>query len=97
MAATVLNSEKAVAMSVYVVRAFVRLREALAANREIAAKLAELEEHLETHDGAIQEIMAVLKRLLNPRPRHQRKIGFCAPVAMDPAIEMQRSVARPRN
>jgi len=97
MAATVLNSEKAEAMSVYVVRAFVRLREALAANKEIAVKLAELEEHLETHDGAIVEIMNVLKRLLNPRPRPRRKIGFCAPLTSDPAIGMRRAFAHSRN
>jgi len=95
MAATILNSEKAVVMSVCVVRAFVRLREALAANKEIAAKLAELEEHLETHDGAIQEIMSVLKRLLKPLPRSRRKIGFRAPVTSHPGVEMRISVARP--
>lgn len=95
MAATILNSEKAVAMSVCVVRAFVQLRQALAANKEIAAKLAELEEHMETHDGAIQEIMNVLKRLLDPQRRTRRKIGFRVPAASEPAVEMRGSVARP--
>src|SRR5271167_5265188 len=45
MAATVLNSKRAVQMSVFVVRAFVRLREMLATNRQLAAKLDELEHH----------------------------------------------------
>lgn len=93
MAATVLNSEQAVRMSVHVVRAFVHLREALAANKELAAKLAELEEHLETHDGAIQEIINVLKRLINPPPRRRREIGFRAPHDPDGVVAIGRSPA----
>jgi len=79
MAATVLNSEQAVEMSVFVVRAFVRLREALAANKELAVRIEELEEHLETHDGTIQEIIMVIKSLMNPARRRRRKIGFALP------------------
>ena len=79
MAATVLNSDQAVEMSVFVVRAFVRLREALAANRELAARIEELEEHLETHDGTIEEILRVIKDLMNPIRRRRRKIGFALP------------------
>jgi ORF6N domain len=89
MAATVLNSEQAVRMSVYVVRAFVRLREALAANKELAAKLAELEKHLETHDGTIQKIIDILKRLMNPPPSRRRKIGFCGPHDPDRVVAMR--------
>jgi hypothetical protein len=81
MAATVLNSEQAVEMSVYVVRAFVRLRAALAADRELAGRIEELEKHLKTHDGAIQEIIQVIKRLMNPPPSRRRKIGFALPPA----------------
>ena len=65
MAATVLNSEQAVEMSVYVVRAFVRLRAALAANRELAGRIEELEKHLETHDGAIRKAAAI-SRFVSP-------------------------------
>ena len=79
MAATVLNSEQAVEMSVFVVRAFVRLRQALAANRELAARIEELEKHLETHDGTIQEIVKVIKKLMNPAPSRRSKIGFALP------------------
>ena len=57
MAATVLNSERAVQMSVFVVRAFVRLREMLATNRRLAGKIAELENRLDTHDSVIQELI----------------------------------------
>jgi len=79
MAATVLNSEQAVEMSVYAVRAFIRLRAALTANRELAGRIEELEKHLETHDGAIQEIIKVIKKLMNPSPSRRSKIGFALP------------------
>lgn len=54
MAATVLSSQRAMEMSIFVVRAFVRMREALAANQQIVAKLTELESRLESHDADIQ-------------------------------------------
>jgi hypothetical protein len=81
MAATVLNSEQAVEMSVFVVRAFIRLREMLAANKEVAARIGELEVHVETHDSRIQKIIEVIKRLTNPPPCHRHKIGFALPAA----------------
>ena len=56
MAATVLNSKRAIQMRVFVVRAFVRMREMLANNRQLAAKIYELEGRLETHDTAIQDL-----------------------------------------
>lgn len=79
MAATVLNSKRAVKMSVFVVRAFVRLRNALAANRQVAAQLAELERHLEIHDDAIQEIIDTIRQLTAAEPRKRRRIGFQVP------------------
>jgi len=81
MAATVLNSEQAVELSVFVVRAFVRLREMLAANKEVAARIEELEVHVETHDSRIQKIIEVIKRLTNPPPCRRNKIGFALPAA----------------
>jgi hypothetical protein len=80
MAATVLNSEQAVEMSVFVVRAFVRLREMLAANKELAARIEELEEQVVTHGGAIQEIFHIIKKLMKS-PRRRAKIGFALPAA----------------
>jgi hypothetical protein len=61
--------------------AFVPLRETLAANREFADRIKELEEHLETHDGTIQEIINVIKKLMNPPPSRRSKIGFALPPA----------------
>ncbi len=81
MAATVLNSNQAVEMSVFVVRAFVRLRQMVAANVEFAARLNELEKHLETHEGTIQEIVNAIRRLMDPPPSRRRKIGFALPPA----------------
>jgi hypothetical protein len=79
MAATVLNSERAVEMSVFVVRAFVRLRELLSTNRRLAAKIDELDRKLESHDSAITSLMEAIKELMEPEPATSRKIGFEAP------------------
>ena len=77
MLASVLNSEIAVQASVRVVRAFVRLREMVAANAQLASKLAELERRLDSHDEAIVDFFATLKRLLEPpEPPKKREIGF---------------------
>lgn len=81
MAATVLNSEQAVEMSVFVVRAFVRLRETLAENKELSDKIEELEKRLEADDCTIGEIISVIKRLMNPPARQRRTIGFEFPSA----------------
>jgi len=76
MAATVLNSERAIQMSIFVVRAFVRMREALVANQQIAAKLTELESRLESHDADIQDLVEAIRELMAPPARSGRRIGF---------------------
>ena len=77
MLASVLNSDVAVQASVRVVRAFVRLREIVASNAQLATKLAELEQRLDSHDEAIVNLFATLKRLLEPpEPKKKREIGF---------------------
>ena len=77
MLASVLNSDIAVQASVRVVRAFVRLREMVAANAQLAAKLEELERRLDSHDEAIVDLFAALKQLLEPpQPPKRREIGF---------------------
>jgi ORF6N domain-containing protein len=81
MAASVLNSERAVEMSVFVVRAFVRLREMLASNRQLASKIDELERRLETHDTTIQEILDAIRELMIPEEGSGRRIGFELPPA----------------
>jgi len=79
MAATVLNSERAIEMSVFVVLAFVRMRRAIAANRQVLAKLAEVERRLETHDADIQDLMDAIRELINPPDPPRRRIGFETP------------------
>jgi hypothetical protein len=81
MAATVLNSKRAVQMSVFVVRAFVRLREMLATNRRLAGKIAELENRLDTHDSVIQDLIEAIKELMTPKQPPRRRIGFQLPPA----------------
>ncbi len=77
MAASVLNSPEAVAMSVFVVRAFVQMRERLAANAEILKRLAEIDKTLLEHDQALGTIWKHLQPLLAPPPDPpKRKIGF---------------------
>ena len=79
MAATVLNSARAIEMSIFVVRAFARMREALAANQLIIAKLTELERRLEGHDGQIQNLVEAIRQLMAPPLRAGRRIGFELP------------------
>jgi hypothetical protein len=74
MAATVLNTRRAIEASIFVVRAFVRLREMLATHKELARKLAELEQHLESHDQQIQAIFEAIRQLMSPPDRSKRKI-----------------------
>ncbi len=78
MAANILRSERAVRMSVIVVRAFVRLREMLATNKELAAKLAELERKVTSHDGHIQSLFDAIRQLMEPTAPKPRRIGFHA-------------------
>ncbi len=81
-AANVLNSQKAVEMGIYVVRAFLRLREMLASNRELARRFAQLEARLDKkladHDEAIAAILSAIRRLMNPPSPRRRPIGFTA-------------------
>jgi len=79
MAAGVLNSERAVQMRVFVVRAFVRLREMLATNHKLARKIDELENRLDTHDSGIQDLIEAIKELVMPPDPPRKRIGFQIP------------------
>lgn len=77
MAATVLNSPEAVKMSVFVVRAFVQMREQLAANTTILKRLAEIDKTLLEHDKALSVIWRQIQPLLMPPPAPPKpRIGF---------------------
>ena len=90
MAATVLNSPRATEVSVYVIRAFVQLRETLASHRVLAAKLKELEQKTEAlalrHDSLaantraqLRQVFDALRELMTPPEPRRRPIGFIAP------------------
>jgi hypothetical protein len=76
MAANVLRSERAVQMSVFLVRAFVRLREQVAANTAILKRLAEIDKTLLEHDAALSDLYRKLLPLLEPPEEPTRGIGF---------------------
>jgi hypothetical protein len=77
MAANVLRSERAVQMSVFLVRAFVRLREQVAANTAIIKRLAEIDKTLLQHDTALRDLYRKLLPLLQPPvDPPKRRIGF---------------------
>lgn len=79
MAASILNSDRAIAMSVYVIRAFVELRDRLAENSTIMKRLAEIDRDLLLHDSPLRDIYEKLQPLLSPPPEPERKqIGFFA-------------------
>jgi ORF6N domain len=78
MAATVLNSKRAIEMSIFVVRAFVRMREAFLDNQRIETKLAELENRIDSHEGSIEELVEAIRELIAPLPANNRRIGFAA-------------------
>lgn len=77
MAASVLNSSKAVEVSVFVVRAFVQLRQVIAGHKELANRIAQLERKLGDHDKQILVMVDAIKQLIDPRlPPKTRRIGF---------------------
>ncbi len=77
MAASVLNTDRVVQVSVSVVRAFVKIRELVATHKELATKLKELEQRVDAHDQAIVELVQAIQRLMEPPPQKpKRQIGF---------------------
>lgn len=79
MAASVLNSKRAIEMSIFVVRAFVQMRHALLVKQQVVSKLSELEARLDQHDTDIQELIETIRELMMPPPANNRRIGFEAP------------------
>ena len=76
MAATVLNSPRAVQMSLFVVRAFVQMREELQAHATVFKRLAEIDKKLVTHDVILRDVYEKLRPLLNPPVKSTKEIGF---------------------
>ncbi len=76
MLASVLNSTIAVQASVAVVRAFIRLREILVAHKELAQKLAELEQRIEGHDEDVTTLFEAIRQLMEAAETPAKRIGF---------------------
>ena len=76
MAATILNTPRAIEVSVFVVRAFVRLSQFAANYRQLALKLAEIEAKVASHDKSFQIVFAALRQLMQPPEPKKKRIGF---------------------
>jgi hypothetical protein len=82
MLSSVLNSDRAIAVNIEIMRAFVKLRELLVSNRELARRFAQLETRLDKklteQDRAIGAILSAIRELMHPTPPKRRPIGFTA-------------------
>ena len=76
MLSSVLRSERAVKVNIAIMRAFVKLREALESNRELAKKFSELDRRVGKHDEEISAIIEAIRQLMAPPEKPPRKIGF---------------------
>ncbi len=76
MLSSVLNSDRAVEINIHIMRAFVRLREMIASNKDLARKLDALERKLASHDVHIQSLFEAIRQLMAPPEPKKRKIGF---------------------
>ena len=76
MLSSVLNTERAVQVNIAIMRAFVKLRETLETNRELARKFAELEARVGKHDEEIDSIIEAIRQLMAPPKTPRRQIGF---------------------
>jgi hypothetical protein len=76
MLASVLNSQRAAEISILIINAFVWLRQAVPAYKELATKMAELESAVGQHDEAIKAIVQTLQQLIVPPDKEKRRIGY---------------------
>ena len=76
MLSSVLNSERAIKVNIAIMRAFVKLRQILETNRELAEKFSELEQRVGKHDEEIDAFLEAIRQLMAPADRPRREIGF---------------------
>jgi hypothetical protein len=76
MLSSILNSERAIQVNIEIIRIFVRIRDVLTSNRNLAAKLKELESHIKDHDEKIKIIFEAILQLLTPPEETKNLIGF---------------------
>jgi hypothetical protein len=78
MLSSVLNSDRAIAVNIEIMRAFVRIRRLLETDKSLAHKFDRIERKLASHDQAIVGILSAIRQLMNPPERKRRGIGFTA-------------------
>lgn len=76
MLSGILNSERAIQVNIAIMRGFVKLRKALSASKELAQKLAQLEQKIEKHDDEITLIFDAIRELMAPPAKPRRKLGY---------------------
>ncbi|HAZ14238.1 MAG: hypothetical protein A2X86_10065 [Bdellovibrionales bacterium GWA2_49_15] len=77
MAASVLNTPKAIQVSIYVIRVFIKLRQMLIENKNLALQMMKLEKKIKSHDIAIHSLIAAISNITTPsHPARRKKIGF---------------------
>ena len=79
MLSSVLNSSRAISVNIEIMRAFVKLREMLASNKDLAAKLNAMEHKIESHDQAIAGVLNAIRELMRPPETKKLPIGFVTP------------------
>jgi hypothetical protein len=99
MAASVLSTARAIDMSIFVVRAFLQLRDLTTPHRELASKLDELEQRVTGHDDELQAILIALREMIQPSSRQRRAIGFASGAAAAPGAwaRAPRTLSRRRS
>jgi len=83
MLSSVLNSERAIAVNIQIMRAFVQLRSLLASNKVLARRFAQLEARIDKRDETITDILSAIRQLMNPPAPPRRGIGFTANMDQD--------------
>ena len=76
MLSSVLRSKQAIQVNIAIMRAFIKLKEILSTNKELANKLSQLEQKTEKHDGEIKLVFDAIRQLMTPPETKKRKIGF---------------------
>ena len=76
MLSSILNSDRAIRVNIAIMRAFVKLRQMLETNRELARKFSELERRVGKHDQEIEAILEAIRQLMDPPQKPRREIGF---------------------
>ncbi len=89
MLSSVLRSRRAIRVNIAIMRAFVRLREALSVHKELAAKLADLERRIAGHDESIRTLFEAVRQLMAPAVPRRRPVGFRVEEAR-PAYRVRR-------